>query len=102
MSVGVQTSNQPSPTLNELPNLTPAYQVALRQRGIQRIAELRRVPKASLVAHFGKETGKKIWRTARGLTSTPPPSTLSKIRNWLIGSTPRRAKTGTDAQACPI
>ena len=46
----------------------------LRKRGVRSIAELRRVPLASLEGIYGQSTGRQIWENSRSLDQTVPKS----------------------------
>jgi hypothetical protein len=83
--------------LAELPGIDAASKRVLRQRGVVRVEQLRRLPKPVLVAAFGDSVGRQLWAAARGLDE--PNRTfwsrmragLARIRQWLASS-PKPAK----------
>ena len=53
--------------VGQLPGVDGTLERALRQRGVVRVEQLRRLPKPVLVAAFGDSVGRQLWASARGL-----------------------------------
>lgn len=56
-----------SSNVAQLPRMDAGLERALRQRGVVRVEQLRRLPKPVLVAAFGDSVGRQLWASARGL-----------------------------------
>jgi DNA polymerase-4 len=56
-----------------------AHAVALAERGVTTIGQLRRIPKPVLVAAFGEEIGKQIWERARGIDGRESPGASASL-----------------------
>jgi hypothetical protein len=75
--------------VGQLPGMDAAVERVLRQRGVVRVEQLRRLPKPVLVAAFGDSVGRQLWASARGLDG--PKQTVwnqmrtsaGRFRGWL-------------------
>jgi len=76
-------------SVGQLPGVDAGLERALRQRGVVRVEQLRRLPKPVLVAAFGDSVGRQLWASARGLDG--PKQALwsrmcagaGRLRRWL-------------------
>jgi nucleotidyltransferase/DNA polymerase involved in DNA repair len=69
--------------VGQLPGMDAALERALRQRGVVRVEQLRRLPKPVLVAAFGDAVGRQLWASARGLDGPRATTAWSQIRTGL-------------------
>jgi len=73
----------------------------LRKRGITTLAELRRVPFASLQSAYGDSTGRELWQNSRGLdlTNSLAPSSAKSVFREITLDAPTLTPDHLDALA---